>query len=163
MRVLIFGHAGSGRSSLAGALAEPYRLVDLDPDSIVWEPAPVAVQRSAAAIIASMEVCMTRHDESVIEGCHGELAKTATADCSELVFPDTGLEVCLAGTTRRPWEPHNMLRARSRMPGWKPCRHGSSKTAGATMRSLAAGITAASTRMRERKSSTLPCLRLTGS
>ncbi len=47
MKVLIFGNSGSGKSSLAGALAERHGLARLDLDSIVWESGQVAVQRPA--------------------------------------------------------------------------------------------------------------------
>jgi adenylate kinase family enzyme len=106
MRVLVFGNSGSGKSTYARALARKNSAPHLDLDSIVWEPGQVAVQRPTAAINASLHEFLAAHKAWVIEGCYGELVLAASAYCTELVFLNPGLEVCLANNRKRPWEPH---------------------------------------------------------
>lgn len=106
MKILIFGNSGSGKSSLAGQLAQTHALVHLDLDSIVWEPGKIAVQRTPADISASLQAFLASHPRWVIEGCYGELIEAVSAQCSEMVFLNPGLATCLAHNRRRPWEPH---------------------------------------------------------
>jgi len=106
MRVLIFGNSGSGKTTLAARLAQEHSLVHLDLDSIVWEPGKVAVQRAPEHIARSLDAFLASHERWVIEGCYGELVEAASGHCTELVFLNPGLEVCLANNRRRPWEPH---------------------------------------------------------
>ena len=106
MRVLVFGNSGSGKTTFAQALAAAHGLVHLDLDSIVWEPGQVAVQRSATAIATSLGEFLAQHEAWVIEGCYGDLIEAAGSQCTELVFLNPGLEICLANNRRRPWEPH---------------------------------------------------------
>jgi adenylate kinase family enzyme len=106
MRVLIFGNSGSGKSVLARRLAAENGLAHLDLDNIVWEPGQVAVPRSARDVNADLRAFIAGHDLWVVEGCYGELVETAAAHCTELVFLNPGLTVCLANCLRRPWEPH---------------------------------------------------------
>lgn len=106
MKILIYGNSGSGKSTYAQARAAQHGLVHLDLDSIVWEPGQIAVQRDPEAILFSLQAFVAAHSNWVIEGCYGELVQAASGHCSELVFLNPGLEVCLANNLRRPWEPH---------------------------------------------------------
>lgn len=106
MNILVYGNSGSGKSTYAKALAERHRLAHLDLDTIVWEPGQVAVQRSQAAIAASLDAFLAAHAHWVIEGCYGELVRAVAPHCSELVFLNPGRDACLANNRRRPWEPH---------------------------------------------------------
>jgi adenylate kinase family enzyme len=106
MRVLVFGNSGSGKTTYAKAVARQHALAHLDLDSIVWEPAQIAVQRPADDIMASLQEFLAAHDTWVIEGCYGELVAAAALCCTNLVFLNPGLESCLANNRRRPWEPN---------------------------------------------------------
>lgn len=106
MKVLIFGNSGSGKSSLARALAQRHHLGHLDLDTIVWEPGQVAVQRAGDVIAASLAAFLSDDDQWVIEGCYGELIEAAAAHCSKLVFLNPGVDAYVANNARRPWEPH---------------------------------------------------------
>ena len=106
MRILVFGNSGSGKSTLAAQLAKQHGLAHLDLDSIVWEPGKVAVQRSPNAIAEALNAFIHSHDRWVIEGCYGELVNAASRHCTEFVFLNPGLEICLEHNRQRPWEPH---------------------------------------------------------
>lgn len=111
MRILIFGNSGSGKSTYAKVLAARHRLPYLDLDSIVWEPAKIAVARDPATVATDLDAFIDAHADWVIEGCYGELVHAAAAHCSELVFLNPGREACLASNARRPWEPHKYASA----------------------------------------------------
>jgi len=106
MRFLIFGNSGAGKSTLSQRLAQEHGLAHLDLDSIVWEPGKIAVQRSPNAVSASLGAFFTTHDRWVIEGCYGELVEVASGQCTDLVFLNPGLDICLAHNRSRSWEPH---------------------------------------------------------
>lgn len=106
MRVLVFGNSGSGKSTLARHLAQEHELAHLDLDAIVWEPGRIAVQRTPAAIAASLGSFLAAHERWVIEGCYGEIVEAASRHCTELLFLNPGRETCLEHNRRRPWEPH---------------------------------------------------------
>jgi adenylate kinase family enzyme len=106
MKVLVFGNSGSGKSTYARALAKREGLAHLDLDAIVWEPGPIAVQRSPESVESSLRSFIELHPAWVIEGCYSELVRAASAHCTQLVFLNPGIDVCLANNLRRHWEPH---------------------------------------------------------
>jgi adenylate kinase family enzyme len=106
MRILVFGNSGSGKSTYARALAAREGVPYLDLDSIVWEPGQIAVQRSPESVEGSLRSFIDLHPAWVIEGCYGELVRAASAHCTQLVFLNPGIDVCLANNLRRPWEEH---------------------------------------------------------
>ncbi|WP_160014111.1 AAA family ATPase [Pseudomonas sp. 8BK] len=106
MKILIFGNSGSGKSTLAKRLVKDRGLAHLDLDSIVWEPGKIAVPRAPKAVSESLQAFLTNHKTWVIEGCYGELIEKTKQHCSELIFLNPGLEICLEHNRHRPWEPH---------------------------------------------------------
>jgi adenylate kinase family enzyme len=111
MKVLVFGNAGSGKSTYAKALAEREGIPHLDLDTIVWEPGQIAALRPADAIHASLAEFLAANPAWVIEGCYGELIEAAASRATELIFLNPGREACLANNARRPWEPHKYASA----------------------------------------------------
>jgi adenylate kinase family enzyme len=106
VRTLVVGNSGSGKSTFAARLAAREQLARLELDDIVWEPHQIAVARPLPAVHADLAVFLAAHDRWVIEGCDGDLVERALPVCTELVFLNPGVEVCLANDRRRPWEPH---------------------------------------------------------
>jgi len=106
MKVLVFGSSGSGKSTYARVLAARENLPHLDLDAIVWEPGQMAVRRGPESVAGSLRTFIDLHPAWVIEGCYGELARSASAHCTQLVFLNPGIDVCLTNNLRRPWEPH---------------------------------------------------------
>jgi len=106
MKVLLFGNSGSGKSTYARALAAREGITHLDLDAIVWEPGKIAVQGSPESVEGSLRNFIDLRPAWVIEGCYGELVRAASAHCTQLVFLNPGIDVCLANNLRRPWEQH---------------------------------------------------------
>lgn len=106
MRILIIGNSGSGKSHRAKALAAHHGLRHLDLDTLVWEPGRIAVPRDPESARADLLAFIGGHEAWVVEGCYGDLAQAALPHCTELVFMNPGLDVCLENNRRRPWEPH---------------------------------------------------------
>jgi len=104
-RIVIFGNSGSGKSSLAKALAALHGVEHLDLDPIAWEPerpgVRAAAEESARALLRFIEAS----DGWVIEGCYSGLLEAAAARCTELIFLNPGVEACVENCEARPWEP----------------------------------------------------------
>lgn len=105
-RVIVYGNAGSGKSTYAAHLARQEGLVHLDLDTIVWEPGKVAVPRATGAVHKDLQRFLDTQTRWVIEGCYSEWVEVASTWCTELVFLNPGEAVCVAHCRARPWEPH---------------------------------------------------------
>lgn len=102
-RILIFGNSGSGKTTMARALAREHGVAHLDLDSLAWESPGVRlpIDESAARIAEFVD---GNHDW-VIEGCYGDLLEVAAAHAHEIRFLNPGTEACIANCRARPWEP----------------------------------------------------------
>ncbi|MEF9995341.1 MAG: hypothetical protein RR784_01990 [Burkholderiaceae bacterium] len=111
MRLVIVGNSGSGKTTLARQLAARFNSLRLELDEIFWAPGEIAEAREPAAVIADLEVFLAHHPSWIVEGCYGELAGRAAERANALLLLDPGLEVCLANTEARPWEPEKYASA----------------------------------------------------
>jgi hypothetical protein len=98
-RVVIYGNAGSGKTTMARSLGLPR----LSLDKIAW--AAPGIRAPLADGLAALHQFIATHDEWVIEGVYGDLIAAAVAHCTELRFLNPGTEVCVANAHSRPWEP----------------------------------------------------------
>jgi hypothetical protein len=98
-RIIVYGNAGSGKTTMARRLALPCLCLD----HIAWGSS--AVRRPLSESIAALEAFIASHREWVIEGCYGDLVEVALPHCSELCFLNPGIEACVANCRSRPWEP----------------------------------------------------------
>jgi adenylate kinase family enzyme len=103
-RILIFGNAGSGKTTLARSLAARDGLPHLDLDELAWN-AP-GERRPLAESAAAIRSFIDRHDGWVIEGCYGDLLEMSAPYCTEMHFLNPGIERCVEHCRNRPWEPH---------------------------------------------------------
>jgi adenylate kinase family enzyme len=108
-RIVIFGNAGSGKSTYAVHLSKVEGLAHLDLDTLVWEPRLVAVPRSGDVVEGDLNRFLGSQTRWVIEGCYSEWVELASRHCTELVFLNPGEAVCLAHCRARPWEPHKYV------------------------------------------------------
>jgi adenylate kinase family enzyme len=102
-RILIYGNSGSGKTTMARAVAAELGVEHLDLDLIAWD-AP-GERRSPATSVAMLEAYFAAHDAWVVEGCYGDLVEAALPYCTELRFLNPGVERCIAHCRARPWEP----------------------------------------------------------
>jgi adenylate kinase family enzyme len=102
-RILLFGNSGSGKTTMARALAAEYHLVHLDLDSLAWSTP--GVRKPLAESAAEIHAFMAANAEWVIEGCYGDLLEVAMAAATEIRFLNPGTEACIANCRARPWEP----------------------------------------------------------
>ncbi len=97
------GNSGSGKSTLAKRLSTEHSLAHLDLDTLAWL-ATTPPQRAPDGL-AKLDAFMTT-ERWVIEGCYADLLAHAAKRCTELVFLNPGVDVCIAHCRARPWEPH---------------------------------------------------------
>jgi hypothetical protein len=103
-RIVVYGNAGSGKTSMARALSARLGVPHLDLDTIAWQSP--AVRKELAASIAELRAFIDAHPGWVIEGCYGDLIEAALPWCSELRFLNPGVAACVRNCRGRPWEPH---------------------------------------------------------
>jgi adenylate kinase family enzyme len=102
-RIVIFGNSGSGKSTMARAVAAREGVPHLDLDQLAWD-AP-GVRKPLAGSAAEIERFLAVHEAWVIEGCYGDLLELVTPAATELRFLNPGVEACVANCRARPWEP----------------------------------------------------------
>lgn len=106
MRIAILGNSGSGKSSLARAIAGATGCPLLDLDTVAWEPQGQAVLRPAEMAQAVVRHFCQQNESWIVEGCYANLVSAALELQPRLVFLNPGLEACMANCKARPWEPH---------------------------------------------------------
>lgn len=103
MRVVLLGNAGAGKSTLARQLIGEKDIPRLSLDEIAWGEG--AERLPLAQSLSRLADFLRCNSQWVIEGCYGDLVEAALPYCTELVFLNPGVEVCVAHCLRRPWEP----------------------------------------------------------
>lgn len=102
-RILIYGNAGSGKTTLARRLSEQFSLPRLPLDQIAW--GAEGVRQPPEDSLAALKAFIDANEGWVIEGCYGDLVEAALPHCTELHFLSPGVEVCIANAHKRPWDP----------------------------------------------------------
>lgn len=102
-RILIFGNSGSGKTTMARALAREHGLSHLDLDSLAWDS--LGVRRDPRESAGAISAFVRDHAEWVVEGCYGDLLENVLPYASEVRFLNPGVEACVANCRARPWEP----------------------------------------------------------
>lgn len=102
-RIVIYGNAGSGKTTMARAVAREFGLAHLSLDDIAW--AKEMIRKPLAESISELKAFIAANPDWVIDGCYGELIEAALPDASELRFLNPGIEVCVQNCRNRPWDP----------------------------------------------------------
>lgn len=105
-RIIIFGNSGSGKSSLAKALASRHQAPHLDLDLIAWKTDQPGVRAEPEESRLQLLRFIEGADDWVIEGCYAGLLAEAAAYCTEMIFLNPGVEQCVENCRARPWESH---------------------------------------------------------
>ena len=119
MKVLVFGNAGSGKTTLARRLGAQHRLAVLDLDNVVWSPDAPGVFRADGEIIEALAAFVQANASWIVEGCYGRWMEHLLPQCTEIVFCNPPEEVCLANCRARPWEP-NKFKTKEEQDRWLP-------------------------------------------
>jgi adenylate kinase family enzyme len=102
-RILIYGNAGSGKTTLARKFAAERNVARLPLDSIAF--AQEAQRRPIEESVAELKAFVAANPGWVIEGCYGDLVEAALPFCTELHFLNPGVETSVANSLKRPWDP----------------------------------------------------------
>jgi len=109
-RIVIFGNSASGKSSLAKHLAEQHHLAHLDLDTLAWLPitekSPLPHRQSVDISVSEIDRFIKQNNQWVIEGCYSDLLTHTLEKCSEVIFLNLPIKLCISNAKNRPWEPH---------------------------------------------------------
>ncbi len=102
-RIVIYGNAGSGKTTMAREVAAEFGISQLCLDDVAWRAS--TERKPLSDSLAELRAFVAEHLEWAIEGCYGDLIEAVLPQCSELRFLNPGIEVCVAHCRQRPWEP----------------------------------------------------------
>ncbi len=119
MRILLFGNAGSGKTTLSRRLGAHHGMAVLDLDNVVWVSSGTDEFRPDAEIVADLAAFVRDHSTWVIEGCYGKWMEHLSPHCTEIVFCNPPEESCLANCRARPWEPRK-FKIKAKQDAWLP-------------------------------------------
>lgn len=109
-KIVIFGNSASGKSSLAKKLATEHQLAHLDLDTLAWLSTSIdnliPQRQSIDVSVAEINAFISQHQAWVIEGCYSDLLAHTLTKCSEVVFMNLPIELCIENAKNRLWEPH---------------------------------------------------------
>jgi adenylate kinase family enzyme len=103
VKIILLGNAGAGKSTLARRLIDDRDIACLSLDEIAWEEG--TERKPLEKSLRELDDFIAASPQWVIEGCYGDLVEAALPRCTELLFLNPGIEVCIEYCRRRPWEP----------------------------------------------------------
>ncbi|MCP3923530.1 MAG: shikimate kinase [Desulfobacterales bacterium] len=104
--ILIFGNAGSGKTTLAGKLAKKHDLAHLDLDVLAWEDTDPPLRKSITESLEIIKKFTCTHKHWVIEGCYTDLLNLIEGQADEIIFMNLPVDTCVLNVEKRQWESH---------------------------------------------------------
>lgn len=108
VRRIILGNAGAGKTTLARRSTGARAIPILTLDQIAWEGTR---RKPFEESLRHLDQFLLSHEDWVIEGCYGDLIEAALPHCTELIFLNPGIDVCIANCHNRTWEPDKFASA----------------------------------------------------
>jgi adenylate kinase family enzyme len=106
-RIVIFGNSGAGKSTLAMEQALLRSCPHLDLDTVAWEEScDVPTRRPLTDSETRLKPFLSGNESWVVEGCYSDLLNLVIPYCTEIIFLNPGVDVCIANCRSRPWELH---------------------------------------------------------
>lgn len=118
-KILIFGNAAAGKSTLAKKIAVKQGIAHLDLDTLAWLATAPPQRKCLLDSAIEIETFTQRHANWVIEGCYSDLLELLTnnsvadhdnvkikAFANEIIFLDIAINTCITHAENRPWEAH---------------------------------------------------------
>lgn len=105
-KIIIFGNAGSGKSTLSAALCASDGLAHLDLDTLAWFPTEPPQRRPLQESKVEILQFIREHEGWVAEGCYADLLALVKPFATEAVFMNLPVYLCQENARNRPWEPH---------------------------------------------------------
>jgi adenylate kinase family enzyme len=102
-RIVIFGNSGSGKSTMARALAHEHSIPHLDLDQLAWSSPGVRMPVAESAAV--IDAFIAANSRWIAEGCYADLVELILPHATEVRFLNPGVDVCIANCRSRPWEP----------------------------------------------------------
>lgn len=102
-RILIYGNAGSGKTTMARKIVREFGIAHLSLDDIAW--AEEMMRKPLPESVVELNAFIEANSGWVIDGCYGDLVQAALPHCTELRFLNPGIEVCVQNCRNRPWDP----------------------------------------------------------
>ncbi len=106
MKIVIFGNAGSGKSTMARMYSDKYTLSHLDLDLVAWQNTAPPKRKPIADSEVELSQFLTSNTSWVVEGCYDDLLEFVIEQANKIIFLNPGVEKCISNCKKRPWEPH---------------------------------------------------------
>nr|WP_273543147.1 NB-ARC domain-containing protein [Bathymodiolus thermophilus thioautotrophic gill symbiont] len=105
-RILIFGNAGSGKTTLAKNYADKHDLPHLDLDELAWLDTKIPERKPLKESARLINAFVKKNKSWVIEGCYSDLLDLLESIATKMIFLNPGVDTCISNCKARPWEPH---------------------------------------------------------
>ncbi|TWX57734.1 shikimate kinase [Colwellia hornerae] len=118
-KILIFGNAAAGKSTLAKKIAKKQGLAHLDLDTLAWLATSPPQRKRLSDSAIEIDNFTQQHSSWVIEGCYSDLLELLTSNnaadhdnvknkafANEIIFLDIAINRCITHAENRSWEAH---------------------------------------------------------
>ena len=105
-KIIVFGNAGSGKTTMSSRLSKQYNLAHLDLDTITWLDVKPPDRLPIADSLAKLNQFMVNNKSWVIEGCYTNLLLPVLDRTTLVIFLNLPVKLCVQNCKNRKWESH---------------------------------------------------------